>query len=189
MGLAATDGAEFAGSRRRRGIALGDVADRQALTLALALLTVVCLPAIVARLLYVDEFFDERRRRMADRARAYRERRIIGQLDRSMTTPTRGINPAILDSQDCPAIERIAADLRRLGGQRLSVATRSRVWHSAVQQAYDDQLRLASRCLGIAEHLGDLDGVDLEIERVRVEGELQAAGLMVPAVAVDRGQR
>jgi hypothetical protein len=52
-----------------------------------------------------------------------------------------------------------------------------------VLRAYDDRLRLASQCLGVAEHLQELDGIDLEIERVRVEGVLQAAGLALRAQA------
>lgn len=157
-----------------------------ALVLALALLALVCLPAVVAAMLYTDEFLDRQLRRVGERLDARRERRVINQLDRSMKSLARDIDLAKLDSENRPAIEQIAADLRRLGGQRLSVATRSRVWQSAVLQAYDDRLRLASRCLGVAEHLGDLEGVDLEIERVRVEGELQAAGLILPTAPADR---
>ena len=79
-----------------------------------------------------------------------------------------------------PTIEQIAADLHRLGRQRLGVATRSQVWQTAVTRAYDEQLRLACQCLGVDEHLSGLNGVDLEIERLRVEGELLAAGLRLP---------
>jgi hypothetical protein len=76
-----------------------------------------------------------------------------------------------------PPIEQVAADLRRLGQQRLGIATRSPVWFAAVQRAYDDRLQVACRELEIEEHLAELEGVDLEIERVRVEGALQAAGM------------
>jgi hypothetical protein len=76
-----------------------------------------------------------------------------------------------------PPIEQVAADLRRLGRQRLGIATRSPVWFAAVQRAYDDRLQVACRELGIEEHIADVAGVDLDIERVRVEGALQAAGM------------
>ena len=46
-----------------------------------------------------------------------------------------------------------------------------------MQRAYDDRLSLACLELEIPQHLRELTGVDLEIERVRVEGELEAAGL------------
>jgi hypothetical protein len=78
----------------------------------------------------------------------------------------------------CAPIEQIAADLRRLGRQRVGIATRSHVWFTAVQRAYDDRLQVACGQLGIAEYLGTLTGIDLDLERVRVEGLLQAAGLM-----------
>ena len=83
-----------------------------------------------------------------------------------------------------PAIEQIAADLRRLHRQRSAgPTTESTAWLLAVRRAYDDRLRLACTCLGVAEHLDDLDGLDREIERVRVEGELEAAGLILRAGA------
>jgi hypothetical protein len=46
-----------------------------------------------------------------------------------------------------------------------------------VVRAYDERLQMASRCLGVAEHLDGLEGVDRDIERVRVETELESAGL------------
>lgn len=88
---------------------------------------------------------------------------------------------------DLPPIEHVAADLRRLNRQRLGIATRSSVWFEAVQHAYDDRLRAACRALDVPEHLAVLEGVDLEIERVRVEGALLDAGLVLHAAA--RGQR
>ena len=81
--------------------------------------------------------------------------------------------------QDTPPIEHLAADLRRLNRQRLGIATRSSVWFDAVQHAYDDRLRAACRALDVPQHLSELDGVDLEIERVRVEGALVEAGLVL----------
>ncbi len=85
-----------------------------------------------------------------------------------------------------PPIERLAADLRRLAGQRLGLATRSPVWFSAVQRAYDDRLCVACQELEIPQHLAELSGVDLDIERVRVEGLLQRAGLAFRDAEADR---
>ncbi|WP_433611224.1 hypothetical protein ACQP2P_43640 [Dactylosporangium sp. CA-139114] len=78
-----------------------------------------------------------------------------------------------------PPIEQVAGDLRRLNRLRESVAMRSRVWFVAVQEAYDEGLRVACAQLGVEEHLGELGGIDLEVERLRVEGELQRAGLVL----------
>jgi hypothetical protein len=76
-----------------------------------------------------------------------------------------------------PPIEQLAGDLRRLNRLRVGVATRSPVWFNAVQRAYDDALRVACVQLGIDQYLDEVSGVDLEVERLRVEGELQRAGL------------
>ncbi|MEV0267681.1 MAG: hypothetical protein HOV71_20790 [Hamadaea sp.] len=76
-----------------------------------------------------------------------------------------------------PPFERIAADLRRLGADRLGIGQRNDVWHGAVERAYDVKLREACRALGIAEHLEELTDMDREIERLRIEGELIAAGV------------
>lgn len=76
-----------------------------------------------------------------------------------------------------PPIEQLAGDLRRLNGLRMGVATRSPVWFNAVQRAYDEALRVACGQLGIDQYLDEVSGVDLEVERLRVEGELQRAGL------------
>ena len=48
---------------------------------------------------------------------------------------------------------------------------------AAVLLAYDEWLRLACRSLGVTEHLQPLSGMDRDIERVRVEGELEANGM------------
>lgn len=138
--------------------------------LALALAALVLLPCAVALFICVDNPAARVRRHLRER----RDRRALHRLDR--TLGEQSISLAALD-QHQPSIQQIAADLRRLDHQRLGVATRSKVWHAAVLLAYDDRLRLASRCLGVPEHLDQLDGVDREIERVRVEGELEAAGL------------
>ncbi|MBB2945132.1 hypothetical protein FB565_004865 [Actinoplanes lutulentus] len=77
-----------------------------------------------------------------------------------------------------PSIEQLAYDLRRLDKQRRSGPTRcSEVWMAAVLSAYDARLQLACRRLGVPEHLQPLEGVDRELERMRLECQLHAAGL------------
>jgi hypothetical protein len=44
---------------------------------------------------------------------------------------------------------------------------------------YDVALVAVCRCLGIDEHLTEVDGLDLEIERLRVEGALTQAGIVL----------
>jgi hypothetical protein len=79
-----------------------------------------------------------------------------------------------------PPIEWLARDLRRLDRQRRGGMTlESERWHEAVVRAYDERLCLACQCLGVDENLRPLDGLDREIERVRVEGALEEAGLQL----------
>ncbi|MEV0394496.1 hypothetical protein [Polymorphospora rubra] len=148
-----------------------------ALVLPLALLSVLCLPAAVAALICADEMIDRVTARLVARRRARRERRTVDRLEQ--VAGLTGPGPAT-DAGRVP-IEQLAADLRRLAVQRRYLGSESLLWRSAFAQAYDERLRMASRSLGIPQHLDDLAGFDLDIERIRVEGELAAAGLMLPA--------
>jgi hypothetical protein len=171
----------------------------QGVLLALALIALVLLPCLVALLVInVDRWPRPRpRRRRRSRMRritpqgsSWQERWMLIRLERALAAEPaeqRVILDAMSESSR-PSIERIASDLRRLARHRLGVATRNPVWHEAVRQAYDDRLRLACGCLGIQQHLIELDGLDLEIERVRVEGELRAAGLAIGATDGERRQ-
>jgi hypothetical protein len=83
-----------------------------------------------------------------------------------------------------PSIEHAFAELRRLHVQRqIGRAYGSEKWVVAVLRAYDQWLQIACGCLGISQHLAGLHGVDRQIERVRVESELRAAGLHLNAIA------
>jgi hypothetical protein len=158
------------------------VAVVHALVVAVALIALAGLPCAVALLITsADEYVE-----LTGRAVRRGLRRCRSALGRR-----RGLKwlaPPVKAEPAGPPIEQIAADLRRLSQHRVGIATRSPVWFTAVSRAYDDRLRLACRSLQIAEYLKDLDGVDLEIERVRVEGELQAAGMVLSAVDRDRNR-
>ena len=145
----------------------------RALLILAAVSALATLPCLVALLLSVGwPRFRSRRRLMADGTISRRDRRRLARLDKCF-----GNEPAPQLSTDTVPIEKVAADLRRLRRQRSGIAQRSPVWRAAIEDAYDDRLRLACQRLGIAEHLPQLTGVDREIERVRLEGELQAAGI------------
>ncbi|WP_239133998.1 hypothetical protein [Rugosimonospora africana] len=150
----------------------------------LTLFALACLPCLLAMIVTADVAAETAARAMRRRLRALRGRRSerrfardVGIKDRPVTTDPVG-----------PPIEQIAADLRRLGQQRIGVATRSTVWFAAVQRAYDQRLGLACHELEIVEHLDELTGIDLDIERVRIEGELQNAGLTLVSVNAQRSQ-
>ncbi|GAA2491773.1 hypothetical protein Ahu01nite_028130 [Winogradskya humida] len=77
-----------------------------------------------------------------------------------------------------PCIEYVAAELRRLSRARMSgLCAESVRWQAAVQLAYDNNLQMASEALGVSHQLAVLDGMDRDLERLRVEEELKAAGL------------
>ena len=134
-------------------------------------MTLLCLPCVVAAVLCVDDLV---MRRWVTR-QGRRELRALRRLDRALTFDEPIPTPATLD---VPSIEQIAYDLRRLDHQRRSGPTQhSEKWQAAVLRAYDQRLCLACRCLGLDEHLEPLDGMDRDLERLRVESELQAAGL------------
>ena len=159
----------------------------QAFGLVVALLALLLLPCVIAMSICIYDLI--RNAHLSLRLRPWRDRRALGRLDKALDQAQGA--PAALAALDNPSrlsIGEIAADLRRLGGQRLGVATRNPVWHAAVLRAYDDKLRLACEALEVGEHLSELDGVDLEIERVRVEGELQAVGLVLRPAEGDRRQ-
>ncbi|WP_433389383.1 hypothetical protein [Micromonospora sp. KLBMP9576] len=163
----------------------------RALLLILAFVAVASLPAAIAVVFCADEIIDRVACRYAEWRERRRERRTIARLDRAVEADvlTRDIDLTALDRPDRRPLEELAADLRRLRGQRVGAEARQPVWHGMVLQAYDDRLRLACRALGITEHLTELVGVDLALERIRVEGLLHAAGLTLPAARAEHRQR
>lgn len=80
-----------------------------------------------------------------------------------------------------PPLEQIAADLHRLGLARRAAVGGS-VRHVAVTRAYDRRLVHACRALDISEHLTGLTDLDLELERLRVEGALLGAGFVLVSI-------
>jgi hypothetical protein len=106
------------------------------------------------------------------------DRRALRRLDRTIN------QPAAVDrlrvERRLPPVEQIAAELRRLDRQRRrGLSNESEKWSTAVATAYDAWLLAACRRLNITEHLSTLAGIDRDIERVRVEGQLQTAGLIL----------
>ncbi|SCL24966.1 hypothetical protein GA0070616_3018 [Micromonospora nigra] len=161
------------------------------LLLALALLAVVSLLVLLVVACGGDELVGRLTRRYAAWRDRRREGRLIARLDRAVEADVSGrdVHPEDLDRAQRRPLEEIAADLRRLGRQRIAAGGRAAVWHTTVVEAYDERLRLACRALGLTEHLGELAGVDLQIERIRVEGILHAAGLVLPAAQTGQWQR
>ncbi|GAA3956084.1 hypothetical protein [Actinoplanes auranticolor] len=142
--------------------------------LATALLALLCLPCAVAVVVCADELVA---RRLFSRG-GRQETHALRCLEREFSAGNLELRPP--DHE--PSLEELVAELRRLDRQRRSSPTiDSAAWLTAVLRAYDHRLAMASRSLGLTEHLAQLDGMDREIERVRVEGLLHAAGLRLRA--------
>ena len=139
------------------------------LVLAAALVALLCLPCAVAALICADDLAVRRAWSRRGRVDAV----ALHSLDRELHAGRPMPAPA-----GAPSIEQVAADLRRLDRQRhTGPTTTSERWAEAVLLAYDERLKLACGHLAVNQHLAALDGLDRELERVRIESELQAAGL------------
>lgn len=80
-----------------------------------------------------------------------------------------------------PPIERIAGDLRRVRRALVTMPEGTNfVRRRATEQAYDALLAQAAQALRVEERLDAVpDGLGRELERIRVEEELTAAGLRI----------
>jgi hypothetical protein len=106
------------------------------------------------------------------------DRRALRRLDRTINQPA--CVDRLTAERRIPPVEQIAAELRRLDRQRRrGPSTESEKWSAAVASAYDAWLLAACRRLNVTEHLTTLAGIDRDIERVRVEGQLETAGLVL----------
>lgn len=124
----------------------------RALVVVLALVTLASLPCVIAWLVVnADE--------MTERAEAAKRK-----LPKLLPAPQ-------------PPIEDIAAELRRLSAALARASSEPR--RASLREAHDRALCLAAAALGVDEHLDGLEGIDLDIERVRVTGALQRAGLHI----------
>lgn len=76
-------------------------------------------------------------------------------------------------------LEQVAADIRRLAVNMDSLAPRApRARRLGVVMAYDDALAAACKQLDVRQNLTDLPlGMDRDVERIRVESQLEYAGL------------
>lgn len=77
-----------------------------------------------------------------------------------------------------PPLEKIATDLRRIGLARRDTALGS-LGYTILTKQFDKQLVHACRALGLEHRLDELCGLDLDIERLRVEKALSETGLVM----------
>ena len=85
-----------------------------------------------------------------------------------------------LRNQHGVPIERVAADLRRLRGMIAVDSGRSAAHQLGNRMAYDRVLVQACAMCGIEHDLNDpTGGIERDIERLRVEAELERAGVVL----------
>jgi hypothetical protein len=158
------------------------------------LLALLALPCVLALAIFADVAFDWGEQLLSGTTERWRIRRQAHRLERRIGVDP-GLRHRLLHRHELPKVkpagppfEELAADLRRLARQRVEVAHRSPIWFNAVHRAYDDRLVAACRELEIPEQLHELDGLDLELERMRVESRLEAAGLHLSIADTDHWQ-
>jgi hypothetical protein len=164
------------------------------LLIVATLMALLCLPCMLALAIFADVVLDRIERVLRGSAGRWRTRHQAHRLERRT-----GLDPGLLHrlihrhpevkvKPVGPPFEELVADLRRLARQRVEVAHRSPIWFNAVHRAYDERLSLACRELEIPEQLHELEGLDLEFERLRVEERLEAAGLRLTIADTDHRQ-
>lgn len=76
-------------------------------------------------------------------------------------------------------IEQLAADLRRMRGTVATDQRRSATHQLANRIAYDQLLMQACEMLRVSHDLDKTSGPERDIERIRVEAELERAGIVL----------
>jgi len=123
------------------------------------------IPALVMLLLFINDGFESG-------ARAIRRRR---------ARRAGGVGPEPAG----PPLEKIAEDLQRLGHARRGSLPGS-MGYEIMTREYDKHLVEACAALGVGQSLDEHAGIDLALERLRVENELVAAGLVLLPVDVEQ---
>lgn len=170
-----------------------------ALPLTLGVIALIGMPAAIAAVICADEVVESVRQRAEQVRESWHEQRALDRLERAFA-------PAPPAGPPWANAARVASEtlisLRDTAVQRLNAAGFAPAWlpvpavSTATQTAprfeeivaqlhelprahpeYDEALAAACRCLNLEEHLSEVSGLDLEIERLRVEGALADAGL------------
>jgi hypothetical protein len=132
--------------------------------IAVAIMVLVPILSVVCYDLLVGRWDDNLRRWRERRSSAAEHRRAVRELRHHQGVP----------------IEQLAADLRRLRAILGSDAHRSAAHQMGNRLAYDKLLTQVCEMLEIEHELdGESIGFERDIERIRVEAELERAGLIL----------
>jgi hypothetical protein len=133
---------------------------------------IVALSLVVLAPLAILTLFDLISGRWDERIRAWRNNRRMAAEHRR--------NLRLLRHQHGIPIEQLAADLRRLRGVIAADEHRSAAHQIGNRIAYDRVLIQACDMLGIEHELNaETSGMERDIERLRVEADLERAGVVI----------
>lgn len=159
----------------------------ETVAILLALTALALLPCLVVLVIFADAFANvvRRQRRRIYRAGPPAPRSMVQSARASSAPGSTAVAPVPpapgeiepLDPAG-PPLEQIAAEIHRLTSARRSAAAGTARFIAATR-AYDRRLGHACRALEIEERLSDLTGLDLELERLRVEDDLVNAGFVL----------
>jgi len=179
------------------------VAADSALPITLGVIALLGMPAAIAAVICADEVVDSVRQRAEQARDSWQEQRTLDRLERAFAPAPPAGPPWTTAARVASDVLSSARDsVTHFAAQRLNAAGFASAWlampvpvvelpvelsfeevvawlHAVPRHEaeYDYALAAACRCLGIDEHLAEVSGLDLEIERLRVEGALTDAGL------------
>jgi hypothetical protein len=166
-------------------------------------MALVGMPAVIAAAICADEVVTHVRTRAEQVRESWHEQRTLDRLERAFAPAPPAGPPWVAAARVATvAIGTARESVVQFAAQRLSAAGIAPAWLPQPAPAgpapvpfeqivgrlrelhrddagYDQALRDLCQCLGITEHLTQVDGLDLQIERVRVEGALIAAGVVL----------
>ncbi|GHJ50465.1 hypothetical protein Cs7R123_78070 [Catellatospora sp. TT07R-123] len=182
-----------------------NVATDSALPITLGVMALAGMPAAIAAVICADDMVVQVRHRAEKVREAWHEQRTLDRLERAFA-PAPPAGPPWTNAARVATVALGAAreTMVQFAAQRLSAVGLAPAWLpepapvaigggplpfeqivAALRElprehdAYDQALRDACLCLGIDEHLAEVAGLDLQIERVRVEGALISAGVVL----------
>ncbi|HCT75560.1 MAG TPA: hypothetical protein DGT23_02995 [Micromonosporaceae bacterium] len=184
------------------------MATDSALPITLGVIALIGMPAAIAAVICADEVVESVRQRAEHVRDSWQEQRTLDRLERALAPAPPAGPPLVAAARVASDALSAARDsFAHYAVQRLNAAGIAPAWlpvpaagpaeltpsDLAFEQVvawlhavprghvdYDEALAAACRCLGVTEHLAEVDGIDLEIERLRVEGALTDAGLSLP---------
>jgi hypothetical protein len=170
--------------------------------LTLGVMALIGMPAAIAAAICADEVVESVKQRAEQVKESWQEQRALDRLERAFASaPPAGPPWAAAARVASEAIASARDTVTQFAAQRLTAAGFAPGWLPVpavstvtppqrfeeivaslrelprAHPDYDAALVAACHCLSISEHLAQVSGLDMEIERLRMEGALAAAGV------------